>query len=251
MSVFQILVLDSDPWTVKMMESLLQQRGHQVSVATTIEEAGRKLAISVPDLLIADAQLEPDGLDWLDRLRGSISGATLPVLLLADCAPPALRMDALRVPHSDFLDKPFRFDEFDLRVERLLPHVKPQAEPAPSRTHGLHGTIGDLSLASILLLIETEQKSGVLTVQRPGEVGRFFCAHGRLLSAERTVTGQRPERSLDAAFALLGWPDGDFEFVSSPPPPIDADDEGLCITQLVLLLAKRQDEQTRQQSIAV
>lgn len=251
MSVFQILVLDGDPWMSKMMASMLQRRGHQVTIVTTIEEAGRQVALVAPDLLIADAQLDPTGLGWIDRLRHQLEGRPLPVLLLADGAPPSLRMDALRVPVSDFLDKPFRFDEFDLRVERLLPHDKPQTEQPPSRAQGLHGMLGELSLTSILLLIETEQKSGVLTVQRPGEVGRLWCANGRLMSAERILTGQRPERSLDAVFALLDWQQGDFEFVSSPPPPADADDEGLCITQLVLLLAKRQDEQTRHESIAV
>lgn len=258
MSAFHILVVDSDPWTVKMVTSLLSRRGHRVVVAHDLSEAERQLSLCVPDLLIADAQLEDEGLGWLSRLRSELGQRVLPALLLAESPPPSLRLDALRVPHSDFLDKPFRFDELDLRVERLLqsPLISLVREEPP-RPQGLQGTLGELSLASILLLLEAEQKSGVLTVRQPGAVGRLWCAAGRLLSAELTVVGERPERSLDAVFALLSWQSGEFEFVAGPDqrgePRGDhrGDDEGLNMTQLVLLLAQRQDEHERQQAVAV
>lgn len=249
MSVFQILVLDADPWTVKMATSLLQRRGHTVLVASSTDEAAQQITQAAVDLLIVDAQLNGSDLGFVAKLRGLVSGRVLPVLLLAESAPPALRIDALRVPHSDFLDKPFRFDEFDLRVDRLLVREPPQVQALAVPEAGLRGTLGELSLATLLLLIESEQKSGVLTVQRPGEVGRMWCAKGRLLSGERTIDGQKPERSMDAVFELLSWQSGSFDFVAGPQPCDD--DEGLCITQLVLLLAQRQDEDTRQQSIAV
>jgi DNA-binding response OmpR family regulator len=257
MSAFHILVVESDPWTVKMVTSLLTRRGHRVVVAHSGSEAERQLSLCMPDLVIGDIQLDGEGLAWLTRLRAELGQRVLPALLLAEDAPPALRMEALRVPQSDFLDKPFRFDEFDLRVERLLPSVsvasRPASAPGPSeeppRSQGLHGTLSDLSLASLLLLIESERKSGVLTVQRPGAVGRLWCSAGRLLSAELTVAEQRPERSLDAVFILLSWKSGDFEFVAGPEE--HGDDEGLHMTQLVLLLAQRQDESARMESVAV
>ncbi len=221
-----------------------------MAVAHSASEAESQLALCVPDLVIADAHMEAEGLAWLTRLRVEAGRRRLPVLILADNAPPSLRMDALRLPYSDFLDKPFRFDEFDLRVERLLqrPAEINSGEELP-RPQGLRGTLGDLSLASILLLIESEQKSGVLTVRRPGEIGRLWCAAGRLMSAELSVTGQRPERSLDAVFMLLSWSSAEFEFVAGSEQR--GDDEGLPITQLVLLLAQRQDESARRDAVAV
>lgn len=221
-----------------------------MAVAHSASEAESQLALCVPDLVIADAHMEAEGLAWLTRLRVEAGRRRLPVLILADNAPPSLRMDALRLPYSDFLDKPFRFDEFDLRVERLLqrPAETNSGEELP-RPQGLRGTLGDLSLASILLLIESEQKSGVLTVRRPGEIGRLWCAAGRLMSAELSVTGQRPERSLDAVFMLLSWSSAEFEFVAGSEQR--GDDEGLPITQLVLLLAQRQDESARRDAVAV
>ncbi len=250
MSVFHILVVDNDQWTVKMVSSLLSRRGHRVVVARSASEAESQLALGVPDLVIADALIESEGLAWLTRLRVEAGRRRLPMLILADDAPPSLRMDALRLPYSDFLDKPFRFDEFDLRVERLLqsPVETNPGEELP-RPQGLRGTLGDLSLASILLLIESEQKSGVLTVRRPGEVGRLWCAAGRLMSAELSVTGGRPERSLEAVFMLLSWTSAEFEFVAGSEQR--GDDEGLPITQLVLLLAQRQDESARRDAVAV
>jgi len=253
MSAFHILVVESDPWTVKMVTSLLTRRGHRVVVAHSTSEAERQLSLFVPDLLIGDIQLDEEGVAWLLRLRAELGQRVLPALLLAEDAPPALRMEALRVPQSDFLDKPFRFDEFDLRVERLLPSVTVASRPdlleETPRPQGLHGTLSDLSLASLLLLIESEHMSGVLTVRRPGAVGRLWCSVGRLLSAELTVAEHRPERSVDAVFILLSWKSGDFEFVAGPED--HSDDEGLNMTQLVLLLAQRQDESARQEAVAV
>ncbi len=250
MSVLQILVVDNDPWTVQMVTSLLSQRGHQVQVAHAPAEAESLLAERVPDLVVADAKLDEAGLGWLLSLRDAALGRRLPVLLLAEDAPPALRLAALRLADSDFLDKPFRFDEFDLRVERLLRSpvgIGMQAQGTEPK--GLRGTLGELSLASILLLLESEKKSGVLTVERPGEVGRLWCGAGKLLSAELSVAGQRPERSLDAVFSLLSWSRGDFAFESGPE--LESEDEGLSMTQLVIQLAQRQDESAREDAVAV
>lgn len=250
MSVLQILVVDNDPWTIQMVTSLLSQRGHQVQVAHAPAEAESLLAQRVPDLVVADAKLDEAGLDWLLSLRDLVPSKRLPVLLLAEDAPPALRLAALRLVDSDFLDKPFRFDEFDLRVERLLRSPATSGMPVSGvASKGLRGTLGELSLASILLLLEAEKKSGVLMVERPGEVGRLWCGAGKLLSAELVVTGQRPERSLDAVFALLAWSSGDFAFESGPDP--DSEEEGLSMTQLVIQLAQRQDEHERKAAVAV
>ena len=69
------------------------------------------------------------------------------------------------------------------------------------------------------------------------------------MSAELSVTGLRPERSLDAVSMLLSWPSGEFEFVAGPEQR--GDDEGLPMTQLVLMLAQRQDESARRDAVAV
>ena len=49
MSVFHILVVDNDPWTVKMVSSLLSRRGHRVVVAHSASEAESQLALCWPD----------------------------------------------------------------------------------------------------------------------------------------------------------------------------------------------------------
>jgi DNA-binding response OmpR family regulator len=74
MSVFHILVVDNDPWTVKMVSSLLSRRGHRVVVAHDGERSGvGSSALCVPDLVIADAQHGIDeGLAWLLRLRAEL-----------------------------------------------------------------------------------------------------------------------------------------------------------------------------------
>lgn len=240
-----VLVFDRDEWMVRMMTSLLTRRGYTVETADHRQRAETLLKTTTPDLLVADVHLEAFelSLDWIANLAEE---RRLPVLLLGEATSPDRKLQALRVPHSDYLDKPFRFDEFDLRVERLL-LKKPQA--AVEQSSGLLGKLADLSLTSLLLLVENERKTGVLTIRRVGETGRFFCGNGKLLSVERIVAGERPERSLEAMYALLSWPDGEFAFSAQHVP--QHEDEGLPITQLLLGHSQRLDEETHKRNLAV
>ena len=79
-----------------------------------------------------------------------------------------------------------------LRVDRLLVRNRRKVQAPAVPASGSARNTRRAEPGDTAALIESEQKSGVLTVQRPGEVGRMWCAKGRLLSGERTIDGQNP-----------------------------------------------------------
>lgn len=268
----QILLIDDDPWIVRMVTSVLKKRGHRVVAAGDGEE-GLERALSLrPDLIISDIMMPKlDGWALLRALRAHPELAQTPVLLLTALSTDEDRIRGLRLGADDYLPKPFRFEELDLRVasalrKRRLPESGPgnsrlRPPPTPPSAHaippsegdgvggalsGVHGSLEQLSLGSLLAMIEMERKSGILVVQCGTETGRLVCRSGRVLSAELlAISGARggpghAERGVEVIYRMLTWHSGRFDFTSGE---VHADDEiGTQITHLLMEGARRHDE---------
>lgn len=252
-----------------MVTSVLKKRGHRVHTAGDGEE-GLERALSLrPDLIISDIMMPKlDGWALLRALRAHPELAQTPVLLLTALSSDEDRIRGLRLGADDYLPKPFRFEELDLRVasalrKRRLPESVVRLPQAPVAAHaappldgegagaggtlsGVHGSLEQLSLGSLLSMIEMERKSGILVVQRGAETGRLVCRTGRLLAAEllspsgtRGAPG-RSERGIEVIYRMLTWHSGRFDFTSGE---VHADDEiGIQITHLLMEGARRLDE---------
>src|SRR5690606_16678719 len=108
----------------------------------------------------------------------------------------------------DYLAKPFRFEELDLRVERVIRRTlmlrqavheqvagapkPPPAPPPPDASGVLHHLLGSLQhigLSALLTMIEMERKSGLLVLwndpdpARASQVGRLWVRGGRVVRA--------------------------------------------------------------------
>jgi DNA-binding response OmpR family regulator len=80
-----ILVVDDDVVIVRLIESLLQSQGYQVSSATNGIEALEKIKKEPPDLLILDVILpEINGYDICYRLRFNREFENIPILLVTE-----------------------------------------------------------------------------------------------------------------------------------------------------------------------
>ncbi len=268
MAPAQILLVDDDPWIVRMVTSVLSKRGHRVYAASDGEEGLERALALRPDLIISDVMMPKlDGWALLRALRAHPELAQTPVLLLTALSTDEDRIRGLRLGADDYLPKPFRFEELDLRVastlrKRRQPESGPvsgkprSAAPASSggapysegdggTLSGVHGSLEQLSLGSLLSMIEMERKSGILVVQRGAETGRLVCRAGRVLAAELLSPGREgdsrpPERGVAVIYQLLAWHSGRFDFTAGE---VHADDEiGTQITHLLMEGARRLDE---------
>src|SRR5262249_3251240 len=199
MAATRILVVDDDAWILRMVTTVLEKRGYEVLVAHYGEEGLSKAQASPPDLIITDVMMPRlDGWALVKHLRSKPDLAFVPVIFLTALGSDEDRIRGFRLGADDYLAKPFRFEELDLRVAKALKHrhpelptaqalrsVKPADPSKPAKAGpGIHGSLDQLGLSSLLIVLEMERKSGVLVLSRDEEggreIGRVFIRSGRV-----------------------------------------------------------------------
>jgi CheY-like chemotaxis protein len=169
-----------------------------------------------PDLLITDVMMpKMDGWALVRQLRAHPQLAMLPVIFLTALSSEDDRIRGFRLGADDYVTKPFRFEELDLRVAKTLRRAR-----APAQDHRVHlassGLRGDLShvaLSSLLILIELERKTGLLQLRAPnGPSAQILVRDGKVVHA-RLDDDPEPVDA-ECVYYLLTWGAGEFEFVT-------------------------------------
>jgi len=119
----RILIIEDEPRIARFLESGLTAEGFTVETLPDGEQGLARLRRDDVDFVILDLQLPGlDGLDVLDRIKQEHS--TVAVLILSARRDIATRLAGLRGGASDYMIKPFSFDEL---VERIRIHQRAQA----------------------------------------------------------------------------------------------------------------------------
>ena len=109
---------------------------------------------------------------------------------------------------DDYLAKPYSPQELVARVERLV-NRQAAKDCAPSQSNALRGDLEQVSLPTVLSMLELERKTGVLLVVG-ARTARLYVREGRPLALE---TEESPGKdSMQIAVELMGWQTGMFEF---------------------------------------
>ena len=117
----KILLVDDELTMVQMVADMLRQAGHEVFPFTNIQAASAALTSHSPELVITDLYLDkanPYGMDILKKARELNPPAVVIVITgfgSIDTAKEAMKQGAF-----DYLEKPFKVDEFKLCVQRAL-----------------------------------------------------------------------------------------------------------------------------------
>ena len=78
-----ILVADDDPDIVAIAKATLEETGYVVQTADSALEVFSRLEEQKPDLIILDIMMpHMDGLEVLERLRGTAETSSIPVIIL-------------------------------------------------------------------------------------------------------------------------------------------------------------------------
>ena len=276
----RVLVADDDPWILRMVANVLSKRGYLVETAHDGEEALDKATATKPDLLITDVLMpNMDGWTLVKVLRSRKEMAFLPVIFLTSLSSDDDRIRGFRLGADDYMAKPFRFEELDLRVERTLsrgriveqaareqvgasplppPPVPPVDLMGTGRHVGLLGRLEQVGLSALLTLLEMERKSGELIVvrdegERPeesaplGPTGHIFVRDGKVVDA--TIDGITMAANEECIYSMLAWSQGSFEFRQGE---VDvADTISRSTTGLLMEGARRIDESKRDLDVDV
>jgi len=115
----RILVVDDQKNMRTTTGLLLRQAGHEVLEAESGEEALRLLEDSAFDLLLTDLRMEPmDGMELLARALQVQPG--LQVIVMTAYGSIDSAVEAVRLGAADYLSKPFKNGELEVRVAKAL-----------------------------------------------------------------------------------------------------------------------------------
>jgi DNA-binding response OmpR family regulator len=210
-----VLVADDDAWILRMVATVLEKRGYSVETASDGEDALQRALARTPDLLITDVMMpRMDGWSLVRQLRAHADLAHLPVIFLTALSSENDRVRGFRLGADDYVTKPFRFDELDLRVTKTLRRT--QATIQETREHlggtGLRGDLSQVGLSSLLILIEMERKTGLLQLHAPnGPSAQVMVRDGKVVHAR--LDGALEPVDAECVYYLLTWGTGEFEFV--------------------------------------
>ncbi|WP_199350910.1 response regulator [Haliangium ochraceum] len=211
----RILVADDDAWILRMVTTVLKKRGYEVDTAPDGEQAYERALSNPPDLLITDVMMpNVDGWTLVKQMREHPSLCDVPVIFLTALSADDDRIHGFRLGADDYLPKPFRFEELDLRVARTLRRTRnnapppsppkvapPKRLPTPTPVPGgdsddeagletaLSGDLGEIGLPMLLTMLEMEQKSGILELTHETEgVAELYLRSGRVVHATLDYT---------------------------------------------------------------
>ena len=117
----KVLLLDDEVTMVAMLNGILTQEGHEVFPFSKYDAAVEALEAQRPELVITDLYLDKTrthGLEFLQKARALNPPAT--VILITAYASVETAVDAMKKGAFDYLEKPFKVDDFCRCVRRAL-----------------------------------------------------------------------------------------------------------------------------------
>ncbi|MBE6925985.1 MAG: response regulator transcription factor [Ruminococcaceae bacterium] len=125
--MFQILVVDDDRNTRRLIQAVLEQSGYRVLTAENGEAALAVLDKEYIDLVVLDVMMPKlDGYAFTKLLREANNN--LPILMISARQMPADKKQGFLVGTDDYMTKPIDEEEMLLRIRALLRRAKIASE---------------------------------------------------------------------------------------------------------------------------
>jgi DNA-binding response OmpR family regulator len=211
----QLLLVDADPRSVRVLEVSLKKAGYSVTTATDGADALSKIEFSIPDLILSDTRLPRlDGYELVRRLKEHAEFAQLPVVFLTSQKSIEDKIRGLELGVEDYLTKPIFVRELIARVNLLLARrtqEKMATSMPTSRRTRLSGSLEDMGVVDLLQTFEVSRKSGIARISDGRRETRVFFRDGKVVDAE---LGQL--RGEEAVYRALIWISGSFEVEFCP-----------------------------------
>jgi DNA-binding response OmpR family regulator len=241
----KILVVDGDQWMHGLVESALRDEDYAITTAGNGMLGLARALGDPPALVISDVRMRGmSGWRLIRTMRAQRRFAGTAFMFLTDMSSTESRRHGFRLGADDYLQKPFHPRELALRVASVLRRARARSKPeGPADLRGFSGAIEDISLASLLVLLEMERKTGMLVLSRRGtsERCRIFLRDGSIIAA--FLDGDATRRHTELLYTILNWCAGGFSFKALP---VEMTDEVRATTTHLLIEASRQlDEEER------
>ena len=116
-----ILIVDDNPANLRLLHTLLDERGFDVRVATGGVSALRSVRAEAPDLILLDIEM-PDlsGYDVCRELKKDSTTRDVPILFISAAKDAEAKVQSFQVGGVDYVTKPFQVDEVLARIDHQL-----------------------------------------------------------------------------------------------------------------------------------
>jgi len=243
-----LIIADAD-WMSAVLERYLTDAGFEVHQAHEAREGFSTACELKPDCIICDEELpDIDGFWVVQKVRAEKTRvSSVPILFLTSDLE---ALQKLNIGADLFLKKPLINDEVAVQVRSLLNmsnrlrEKRRDSSPPGSAADGaaaLRGDLAQMSIATVLTVLEMERRTGELTVEQTGGTkARFGLREGSLTSVQ---LAERPHDAVQATVQVIGWKSGRFWFTPSEAAPGSA--SGQSIGMVLLEAARLEDEGDR------
>ena len=202
-----LLLVDADPRSRRVLEVSLRKAGYSVATANDAAQALEMVELSPPDLILSDTRLPggDDGFTLVERLRSEDEWSEIPFVFLSSDVSLESKVRGLELG-VDYLTKPIYIKEVVTRVNLEL--QRKQREGIGERTSKTRftGSLGDMGLVDLFQTIDISRKSGVLYLSNGAQRGAIYFQEGQVLDAELGRLRGEP-----AVYRFLVWNEGSFE----------------------------------------
>lgn len=115
----KILVAEDEPLMLMAIEAKLKNLGFEVVAVSDGQQALKVLETYQPDLIITDILMPyTSGLELIGIVKSK--NTKLPIIVLSGLGEEEIVLEAFNLGADDFLTKPFKPIDLELRVKRLL-----------------------------------------------------------------------------------------------------------------------------------
>ena len=234
-----ILVVDDDRTVRERASKALASKGHTVETAPD-GLAGLAMCLkNPPDLVLSDVQMpKMDGWNLLKTIRARSSLNDTLVVFQTSLRDEKDRLFGYQLGVDDYIAKPYTTTELIARINRLVGRTR-NASIHRRDTKALRGDLEQVSLPTVLSLLEMDKKTGVFLVVS-ATVARLFIRDGRPVAVEMEGA-TRNISPLEMSVKLLSWRTGQFEF--TPQEVHNADEIKMSMQALLMETARISDEQ--------
>jgi DNA-binding response OmpR family regulator len=201
-----LLLVDADPRSLRVLEVSLRKAGYSVTTSGDVDGALELLELVEPDMILSDTRLPgKDGFALVAALRANAHWVDIPLVFLSSDPSVESKMRGLSLGVEDYLTKPVYIREILTRVNLAMQRKEREGIGRTSKTR-FAGSLSDMGLVDLLQTIDVSRKSGVLRLQSGIKRGSVFFNEGRVLDAELgALSGEA------AIYRFLLWSEGEFE----------------------------------------
>jgi DNA-binding response OmpR family regulator len=205
-----LLVVDADPRSLRVLEVSLRNAGYNVAGCPSVGKALEILHANKPDLILSDTTFSDlNGFEFVEQLRQNSEWLHIPFMFLSSDGSIESKIRGLELGVEDYLTKPIYIREVVARVGIELARQARAGlahKSTDARTR-FSGSLSEMSVVDLLQTIDVSRKSGVLTlVSTDGQAGMISFDSGAVINA--TVEDLVGE---DAVYRHLLWRDGTFD----------------------------------------